>query len=239
MKRSMTVAAVAGLAVAGLRAGLYAVALDEKNLLTPFHPLELVLWAVTAATVAVLLWRLRKRDSDPEIPSGAAALGYFVLAAALVPEVLSLRGSAPGLMEKLCFFGGILAVPGMVWVGIGRLRKQSPFFGFHALLCVWMCLRLVVAYRVWSGDPQLMDYVLPMLASVCLSLFAYQQTAWDVGRISHLGLRFWGLLSVFLCAASVGSQSSLFYAAGALWALTALCRPAPVPGSAGDSGKEH
>ena len=240
MKRSITAAVVPGLAVAGLRAWLYAVALDEKNLLIPFHPLELLLWAVTAVTVATLLWWARKRSSAcGEAPSGRiAALGCFALALALVPEVLSLRGNAFTLMEKLSFWGGALCVPGMFCAGISQLRRKAPFFAFHALLCVWICLHLVVTYRVWSGDPQLMDYVFPMLANVCLGLFAYQVASWEAGSFSAGGVRFWGLMSLFFCAASLGSADSLFYAAGAVWALTNVCRLSPVSGNPGESGKE-
>lgn len=241
MKRMIAAAAGSGLAVAGLSCWLYAAALDEKNLLTPFHPLELLLWAVTAVAVAALLWGVRKCDTaaGTEASSGvAAAMGCFALAAALVVEVLPYTGYAPDLMEKLCLFGGVLTAPGMVWVGFCRLRGKQPFFGCHALLCVWVCLRLVVNYRAWSGDPQLMDYIFPMLASVCLGLFAYQLAARDVGTFSPRGILGWGLLTVFSCAASLGSTSFLFYAAGAFWALTALCRLSPVPGSSGDSGKE-
>ena len=63
MKRMITAAAALGLAVAGLREGLYAAALDEKNLLTPFHPLELLLWAITAVAAVVLLRWVRKRGN--------------------------------------------------------------------------------------------------------------------------------------------------------------------------------
>lgn len=241
MKRCISIAAASGLAVAGLRAWLYAVALDEKNLLISFHPLELLLWAVTAVTVVVLVLQVRKlpKACETAAPSGvAAALGCFALAAALVPELLELAGNAAALMDRLCLPVGAVAIPGMIFVGICRLRGKMPFFGCHVVLCVWICLHLVVIYRVWSGDPQLMDYVLPMLANVCLGLFAYQLAAWEAGTLSLRGLLSWGLLTVFFCAASLGSASPLFYVAGAFWALTNLCRLSSDSGDPGESGKE-
>ena len=240
MKRRMTAAAVSGLVIAGLREWLYAAALDEKNLLMPFHPLEMLIWAITAVMAVVLLLWVRKRGyAYGEVPTGlAAALGCFALALALVPEVLALRGDFLSLMEKLCLYGGILAVPSVACVGICRLRGKTPFFGFHALLCAWICLRLVVIYRVWSGDPQLMDYVLPMMANVCMGLFAYQQAAWDVNSASPRSLLCWGLLAVFFCMGSLGSEEPLFYAAGAFWALTNLSRHSPASGYPRRAGKE-
>lgn len=240
MKRMITAAAALGLAVAGLREGLYAAALDEKNLLTPFHPLELLLWAITAVAAVVLLRWVRKRgNAYGEAPSGlATALGCFALALALVPELLALRGDYLSLMQKLCLYGGILAILSVACVGICRLRGKQPFFGCHALLCVWLCLRLVVNYRVWSGDPQLMDYVLPMMANVCMGLFAYQQAAWDVDTVSPRSLLCWGLLAVFFCMGSLGSENPLFYAAGAVWALTNLSRHSPASGYPRRTGKE-
>lgn len=227
MNRKITAVAVSGLAVAMLRAGLYQVALDEKNLLTPFHPLELLLWAVTAVAVAGVAWWVWKEAAATEetIPSGmAAALGCFALAAGIAPELLSLGTGPMGLMEKLCMILGVAAAAGMVLAGLARLRGKMPFFGIHEVLCAWISLRLVVAYRIWSADPQIMDYVLPMLANVCLGLFAYQLAAWEVGSCRRRGLWGWGLLAVFFCAASLGSAGSLFYVAGGIWGLTTLCR---------------
>ena len=240
MKRSITAAAVLGLAVTGLRAWLYAAALDEMNLLTPFHPLELLLWAVAAVAVAMLLlWVGKKGNAYGALPSGmAAALGCFALSAALVPEVLALLGNTVSLMEKLCLGTGILSIPAMAWVGVCRIRGKKPFFCCHALLCVWICLHLVVSYRAWSGDPQLMDYVFPMLACVCMGLFAYQHAAWDAGTPSPQDLLAWGLLSGFLSAASLGSGEPLFYAAAGFWALTNLSRHYPSAGYPRKDGKE-
>jgi len=219
-----------GLLTWGLRTALYAAALDEKNLLRSGHVLSYMVWAVTAAAVAVAAaGALRQRGSEkyadhfgPNVPGAA---GAAVLGIALGITVFAM-GTPFTLLEKLRFAAGVACVPGMLYVAVCRLRGKQPLFLCHSLLCVFLALYLVSHYRLWSGNPQLQDYVFGMLALVVLALFSYQQAAFDVDSGKPKLQLLTGLLSGFLCTAALcRTEYPWLYVAGAVWSLTNLCSP--------------
>lgn len=218
-----------------LRRLLYAVAVDEKNLLIAGHPLELLLWLATAAAVAIVIagvWPLdgSERYADNFPPSVAGAVGAFVLAAGIFLSVVRAGAAVPVVLNRLRGILGYLAAASMVIVGICRIQGRRPFFGFHGLVCVFFAIHMVSHYKTWSGDPQLQDYVFSASACVTLMLFAFYQTAFDVDsgrRRMQLGM---GLMTVYLCCAAVyRSAYPLLYLTGGVWAITNLCSFRGVP----------
>ena len=133
-------------------------------------------------------------------------------------------------LEQLRNLAALLAVPSLIWVGICRWRGKRPSFLFHAALCLYLTLYAVSHYQTWSSRPQLQDYLFAVAGAILLTLFAYYQTAFDVGlgkRRMQLGT---GLMAAFFCiAAPAGGDDLVLYFSGAFWALTNLCRLVPVP----------
>ncbi len=227
-------AAGAGLIALILRFALLLLGRDEKGLLIPGHPLDLLVWVVTAAAAAVILVSLRKlngssRYADNFAPSAAAAIGAFALAGGIA--VSAILGSSSSLrMETLCRLCGILAVPAAVWAGLCRWKGTKPFFLFHGVVCLYLTLYTISHYQTWSSHPQIQDWFFSMAGIVCLTLFSYYQTAFNVGLGKRRMQLLSGLLSGFFCLAAVaGSEDALLYIGGALWALTNLCSLTPVP----------
>ena len=76
-----------------LRRVLYAVAVDVKNLLPVNHPLEIVLWVLTAIAAAWIIASVWKLDGSAKYednfqPSLMAAVGHYIAAAGILLTVL-------------------------------------------------------------------------------------------------------------------------------------------------------
>lgn len=223
-----------GIAALALRLGLYRFAQDARGLLNPGDPLNIALWAVTGFTAVLVCLVTAGLDgslkyADNFRPSAPAALGCFALAAGTAVTLL-LSLPVWTRLEVLRSIAAALAVPALIWVGICRWRGKRPSFLFHTVVCLYLTFHAVSHYQAWSSRPQLQDYLFAMLASVLLTLFAYYQTAFDVGLGKRRMQLATGLLAAFFCiAALAGGEDVLLYLAGALWALTGLCRLVPVP----------
>jgi len=222
-----------GLAAMVLRFALYVFATDAKGLLTPWHPLEILLWALTAVAAVILVVQVRKlrggRKYALNFPASvAAAVGCGIFAAGILLTVLQNR-YALSAMDFIRNTAGLLAVPALTALAICRARGKRPYFVFHAVVCLYLALYTISHYRTWSSCPQLQDAFFPMMGCILLLLFAYHQTAFDVGmgkRQMQIGF---GLLAVFACFAAVpGNADSLLYITGAEWAATNLCALKPV-----------
>lgn len=227
--------AVAGMGLAGLvlRLCLYTFAVDEKNLLTANHPLEIALWvlaAVAAVLVVTVVWKLdgSNRYADNFTPSASAAVGAFALAVGILATVLADWGTAGiGLARNLV---GVLAAASLIVTGISRWKGRRPLFLFHLTVCVFFALQNVSHYQSWSGNPQFQDYVFSLWASLTLMLFAFYQASFDVGSGRRRMQLSMGLLAGFCgLTAMAGSQEPILYLTGSIWAFANLCTLEPVP----------
>ena len=92
----------AGLMALVLRSLLFLLGRDEKNLLIPGHPLDLLVWSVTAAVAAVTLasvWKLAGSSgyADNFAPSAAETHSTLVLSFS-IPRKLSIEKSSAILL---------------------------------------------------------------------------------------------------------------------------------------------
>lgn len=224
-----------GAGALALRAALYAAAVDEKNLLTSGHPLEIALILLTAAALALVIACVRPLDgsnryADNFGPSKAAAAGAFALAAGILLSVIFSDTGAYAGLNRLRSLLGYLAAASLVAVGVCRLKGRQPFFAFHGLVCLFFAIHMVSRYRTWSGNPQIQDYIFSLGAGIGLMLFAFYQAAFDVGsgrRRMQLGT---GLMAAYLCLGALyGAESPLVCVTGCVWVLTNLCYPRGLP----------
>lgn len=212
-----------------LRAALYVIGMDEKGLLPRWHWTEIALWLVTIAATAAAVYLTRSirgscryRDCFPiSLP---AAIGAVVAAVAVLLSSLPLlRG---GNAERFHALLGIAAAMSLLVTAYCRLCGGRPFFLFHAVVCLYFALTMVLQYRTWSSDPQLMDYCFSLCAYALLTLAAYHRAAFDAGMGSHRALWLTSLLAVYLCFTAVyAADDALRLLAAALWALTNLSAP--------------
>ena len=102
--------AALGIAAFAARLGLFRLGVDEKGLLIPGHPMDLLVWVITAAAAALILpgvVRLRGSDNYGRnfTPSLTAALGAFALAAGVGLSVGSGWGSFQRIDQIRDIFG--------------------------------------------------------------------------------------------------------------------------------------
>ena len=216
-----------------LRRGLYAVALDGKGLLQKGHPLELALWTVTAAAMALVTavaWNGKgsNRYEDNFGPSLPGALGNILMAAGILLTVLLNQPKMPNLLGMLWKLLGFVSAPCLVAAAFGRVQGKRPFFLLHIAACLFLVFHIVNHYQAWSGNPQLQDYLFCLLGTMALMFFGFYTAAFAVGSGSRRMLLGMGLAAVYLCAVSLSSGEYPFlYLGGIVWVLTNLCLPEP------------
>jgi hypothetical protein len=224
---------IPGIAAALLRWQLYGTALDEKGLLTAGHPLSIAQWAVVALGAALIAAAVRKAAGDnsyalnfPVSPSAGSTC--FLMAAMVLSMVLNTVLPLTGILPRIWKVLGILTAPALVWTGSRRSKGQTPFFAGHGLLCLFLLLYVISRYQLWSGNPQLQDYVFELLAMVALILFSYHHAAFEADMGSRRWLLGSGMAVLLLSPAAVlGSGAPGLYIAGLVWAACDLCPLTP------------
>ena len=215
-----------GLAALVLRRMLYHSAVDARGLLIRYHPLEILLWVLTLALVALVLLGLRQvrnvRGYSRNYPAPKLnALGSGVMALGLA--LTAVTGRSAGTLSGLDFLLGLAAAAAMGAVTVCRLRRTKPYFLLHGLVCLFCAFHLIGRYRAWCADPQLQDYVFSLFAAVALMLFCYHQAAFDGGCGQRRQQLTTGLLAVFFCLAALSkTENPTLYFSGAIWTLTNL-----------------
>lgn len=226
MKLLLGAAGILGLV---LRAVLYAAGVDRKGLLITGYWADTALWLLTAAVAGILLIWCRRltghgKQANPFPVSVYSAAGAVLAGIAILlspvaqPPSQTLAGVEPVLR--------FAAAASLIWISYCRFRGKAPFFLFHCAVCLYLALRLVCQYRLWSADPQIQNYAFYLGAHVALMITAYQLAAFDAGFGNHRNLWAAGLAAVYLCTVSLaGSDEPFFLICCLLWVWTNLSHP--------------
>lgn len=218
--------AALGLLGMGMRFLLYLTGLDEKNLLRPGNPLAWGLWAVSLLAAAYILLRTWRSggsggNGDNSAPSLAGAAGHILAAGGILFTVLRNGPVMPGLLGMAWQVLGYLAGAGLAAAAVFRLLGRKPFFLTHVAACLFFAVHIVNHYQLWSGNPQIQDYVFSMLGAMALMLFGYCNAIFDNGTGNRRLQLATGLAAVYLCLVALsGSGYPLLYLGGAAWAMT-------------------
>lgn len=221
-----------------LRIILYRTGFDEKGILPASHPLHLACLVLTAGVLVWLALRLRKQEA--EIPGNSAlrflsglAAGCFLLVHSLplfaqalsgLTQIRRIRELLP-LIQWVLTLGAAGAM--VVCVLPGQNNRNIPPV-CHGIICAAFAADMLSRYRVWSGNPQLPDYVFHVLAGAALSLGTYQTLALYTGLGRRKLQQFFCLSGLLLCVLCLaGPEPRAYYLGGALW--SALCLLTPVP----------
>ena len=209
-----------------LRTLLYATGMDERGLLVRGHWAGIGLWLVTAITVLGIFLLTRpitgsKHHQKAFPKSPAAAIGCAAAAAGILLNVVP--GSQGTALENAELILAGAAAVSLLVLAFCRFTGRKPFALFHCLVCIYLALRMVGQYRLWSAIPQLQDYCFYLGAHVALMLTAYQFAAFDAGIGNHRALWAWGLASMYLCCLSlVGDGQPLLMLCCGIWVFTNL-----------------
>ena len=215
--------AILAAAAFGLRWGVYATAVDEKNLIIAGHPIVVVLWVLTAAALglaAFAAWKT-KEESLSFDAFAPAFLGHGLLGAALAVTVLLNPLPMPGILGQLWKILALVSAPCLLFAGFERMRGKMPFFGLYALPCLFFAVHVVAHYQSWCANPQFTDYAFGLLASVALALHCYQLSAFSAEMGEKKMLVLTGLAALFLCVGEMANGLYPYlYLGGAVFCLT-------------------
>lgn len=209
-----------------LRIWLYATGVDDKGLLVAGHPLLSISFLLTAAVLAAVFACTRNIPKEGKFPeSPVAALGCIAAAIGIVlTNVLELT-IRRDTITIACFALGIAAAVCLLIAAACHAKGKHPSFIFFGILTLYLMLHPLSQYRLWSADPQLMNYCFHLLASVFLMLTGYHRTALDAGKGNAKWYIFCSQAALFFCCISIHGNSWLFYMSMALWTATGLCKP--------------
>lgn len=223
-------APLAGLLGSALYTVLFSAGLDARGLPDPAHWSRWGLLLLTALTVLLFLIGSRSISAG-EItytPSKFGGIGCLVAAAACFlfgPPAVRTGNLATADTVLRGITGTMLGI-----LAFCRFTGRKPHFLLHSMVCVYLAFRLINQYRIWSADPQLLEYGFYLCGYVALMLTAYQLAALDAGIGGLKQLWFWAPVSVFLCFITLaGPQELLFMPAFGIWALSSLSALKPAP----------
>ena len=208
---------------------LFTAGLDHKGLPVTSHWSHTALWALTGlAALVVFLIARSLPDSEPSAEACPPSMirGIGCLAAAAGCFAFGAPSAQYGMLGT-----ADMVLRGIAGAALGAVAfcrftgRKSPAF-LHSVLCLYLALRMINQYRLWSADPQIVEYCFYLGSYVALVLTCYQWAAMDAGLGSYKKLWGCGLAAAFLCSISLaGPQEQLFMLCCLLWVATNL----PVP----------
>lgn len=198
---------------------------DEKGLLIPFHPFELLLLALTAAAAVMIFLGAKQLPEEPATAHRAIpGLASLAFAVGVLSAVLAMEAYAP--VEILTRALGFAAALGLMVCAVWYLRGKDPCFLIPVVVSVFFALYTVTTYRQWSGKTQLLSVLFAAGGWMLLALTAYYHAARQVG-LEKEKLRFGAAMAAaFVCLTAAGQgESALLYATGGIWAALSLYTP--------------
>ncbi len=215
-----------------LRVLLYTFGTDSQGLMPSAHPLHiacLLLAGLTAAYTALTVRKVRPRRRA--IPGGKYMVTSVIFTCLwFLAHGFSLWGQSVDSIDTLRVVLSFCVIPCFGYTGYCLVKGWRASFLVQGIICLFFALDMICRYRVWSGDPQLSNYVFHLFACACLILAAYYRTAFAVRLRSPRQQIFFSLMACFFCMlAFVGRDGSQFYIGGALWATQGLGLLLPAP----------
>ncbi len=241
----------AGAVGLALRAVQFQFGIDEKGLLTLYHPAGLLTLAVTVALLAFITYSvwpmsgvLRYQRLFPSAP--LAAIGTLVGAAGVVESgarvTFSLAAAENGAgfaVMSMDWFSpvllgvGVLTALAMVYLAVCRWQGSHASPWAWAAVCLFFLFHLVGCSRRWSNATQLDVYLYPLLASSFLLLATYYRAAMAGNAAGCRGYLLFSLGAAYCSAlALIGCDDPLFYGAMLVWMAADQCSFRPRRGRA-------
>lgn len=207
---------------------------DDKGLLKPGHPAQVLLLILTGLVLVALVFLAKDLVRAPKYSfnypaSAVGAVGAGVAAVGILITSLTEVSAGGDILATVCAVMGLLCTPILALVALSRWKGYRTSVLLHGFVCLYMMLHLICQYRQWSSDPQLMTYCFQLFCLVSLVMSVYYRACFDADMgnrrllvISHLAAVYFGLLSI------PGNSNWLYYFSTSIWMLTDLCSLKPV-----------
>lgn len=223
----------AGAAGAALRFWLLASA-EGAHLLPAGHPARFLTVILSALVLAVLLFGTRPLVQAHKYAFNfpASILGAVGLAAAAIGIGITCIGELAAIEDifsRITAICGLVATPCLLFIAYCRSKGYHPSLVFHVTVCIYLMVRLVSLYRIWSADPQLEDFMYPLLGVVFCLLSCYHRAAFDANCGNRRWYTFFTLSCLYFCCLALpGCSQFLFYFGIGLWMATNICSLLPL-----------
>lgn len=207
---------------------VYTAGTDGSGLILPFHGSVIAVWLLTAAMAGGLLFLLHRMEDTAGYrrlfpDSRLAAVGTLAAAVCILATVTE---SLTAMDEPIRILSGLLKIAAgiaLLYLAWCRWKNVQSSFLAWAAVTAYMLLRIMFEYRSWSMQPELLRYLFPLLASVCMALAMYHRTAFAVRVGSRKQFLFFSQFGAFCCLMSLPGTPAPFYLGMAVWAMTDRC----------------
>ncbi len=190
---------------------------DSKGLLAVGHPGKLFSWLLLAAAICILCLSLKKRQvyHFSPTPLSAVSMVFFAVGYAYTAWQL-LAGQAQPLVVLTGILAAVSALCALLLAfAMYRKLRLHPFVYCPPVL--FLLLFLICRYPQWSGEPELLRYLFPMLSVVGLMLTAYHRAALETDKKGVLPYLLLSRGTVFCCIAAIpGSLYGVLYGCSAV-----------------------
>lgn len=198
--------------------------IDDRKLFIPGHFAGILLLVLSAAMLFVAFLSVKPYSGKARYgkmfpPSTSAALGILGAAAAVLYSAWQTFAPANGLLEWVVVILGLSAGIFMVYLAWCRFRGLQNSFLLWTIVTVYLMLHLMLSYRNWSAQPELLRYCFPLFASVCITLAVYHRTAFCVGMGNRRIYLFFSQMGAFFSLVTLGAGFDLFTLGMLLWCL--------------------
>ncbi len=214
---------LAGLVGLLLRTWLFSAGTDEEGLLILNHPADPLIYILTALTLAGLLLcclNIHQRVPRNMPASGISVLGHMAAAlGTLATAILEFFQHDSGIIS---FTAGLLAAFSLFFIALKQLHRDRRVMVEMLLVNLYLMVHLVCQYRSWSAEPQLQNYMFPLLGSVFLMLSCYHRTALEIQGGQIRWFVFFNQAALFFCLLSLNTPLWAFYGAMGLWTVADL-----------------
>ena len=225
---------LAGILGAALRAWLFATGMDSKGLLSDRHAGHWLIWLLTVAALALLIFFTKdlKQAGKYSFNFPASLAGAIGAAAAavgvLVTSMDGLFSAGDGLV-RLDAIAGLLSACVLAFLGYCRWKGKHPSVLFHGMICLYLMLHMVCQYRQWSSEPQIQNYCFSLLATVSILLACYCSAAFAANAGKRQSHTLFHLAAVYFCLVSLPHcDTPLFYLTMGAWMFTDQCSLIPM-----------
>ncbi len=215
-----------------LQMWLQATGIDSSGLLRTDHPSNTLLFILTGAVMLIMLLYLSQVKDIPAYKylfpqSVPAAVGCMIAAAGVLASVVMEVIQNQDILSIISCVLGVLTAISLISTGICRQKRKRPNYYLHFAITAYLMIHVVSQYRYWSSEPQLLNYIFQLLASVFLMLCCYYRTLLDTGVNNRRRYVFFNYCALFFCCLSLLSEDWLFYASMGVWMASEQCSLAP------------
>lgn len=166
-----------------------------------------LVWVAVAAVVVFALqaWRLQKRKEAPSCKCTLVTLISLAAAVLLFGGAL-LRFSAGGHIALVT----LLAVTALCWAVTAILRQAGKPVSVWLFIIptVFFAAELVIKFRIWGSDPQILDYCYELLALIATMCAVFHMGSFSVGKGQRRRTVFYAMCGVFFTGAALADAVS-------------------------------